>query len=361
MSHYARTAAEIAPTPSERYAGHAEGYARDELVGQHTGAVHTGFALAELAPNGHVDPHLHSFEESFYVLEGQPELMLDGRAHRLAPGECGLVPVGVPHAWRGGGGAARWLEMTAPAPRIAGAPDTFFTGGAVPAGDAQPLDIRDPRTRTFFRLDPGQMELDNRKLGAPVDAPTVSASMATALLAYSGITLKMLVDQRLGAVLHTMFMVEYEPGGVAQPHDHPLEEAYYMLEGEVEAQADGETLVLRTGRRLLGGRRLRARLLQPQRDRPRALARDAVAATPGQLLLPLRPRLGLPRRTPARPGPLTSRTAPGLRYAGFRAGSGVQAEQTGGQGSPLRITHVAARARGRSTRSSSSVPTSSRR
>ena len=32
-----------------------------------------------------------------------------------------------------------------------------------------------------------------------------------------------------------MFMVEYEPGGVAQPHDHPLEETYYVLEGEVVA------------------------------------------------------------------------------------------------------------------------------
>ncbi len=91
------------------------------------------------------------------------------------------------------------------------------------------------------------MELENRKLGAPVDAPTVSASMATALLAYSGITLQMLVDQRLGAVLHTMFMVQYEPGGVAQPHDHPLEETYYILEGEVEALADGDTFVLRAG------------------------------------------------------------------------------------------------------------------
>ena len=91
------------------------------------------------------------------------------------------------------------------------------------------------------------MELDNRKLGAPVDAPTVSASMATALLAYSGITVKMLVDQRLGAVLHTMFMVQYEPGGVAQPHDHPLEETYYILEGEVEAVAGDETMILRPG------------------------------------------------------------------------------------------------------------------
>jgi mannose-6-phosphate isomerase-like protein (cupin superfamily) len=71
--------------------------------------------------------------------------------------------------------------------------------------------------------------------------------MATALLAYSGIAVKMLVDQRLGAVLHTTFMVEYQPGGVAQPHDHPLEEAYYVLEGEVEAVADDETIVLRAG------------------------------------------------------------------------------------------------------------------
>jgi len=39
-----------------------------------------------------------------------------------------------------------------------------------------------------------------------------------------------------------MFMVEYEPGGVAQPHDHPLEEAYYILDGEVDAVADGQEL-----------------------------------------------------------------------------------------------------------------------
>jgi quercetin dioxygenase-like cupin family protein len=44
-----------------------------------------------------------------------------------------------------------------------------------------------------------------------------------------------------------MFMVEYEPGGVAQPHDHPLEEAYFVLEGEVEATVDGDTFTLFTG------------------------------------------------------------------------------------------------------------------
>ena len=44
-----------------------------------------------------------------------------------------------------------------------------------------------------------------------------------------------------------MFMVEYEPGGVAQPHDHPFEETYYVLEGEVDATADDEQFTLAPG------------------------------------------------------------------------------------------------------------------
>jgi quercetin dioxygenase-like cupin family protein len=233
-------------SPPELYAGHSAGYTRADLVGQDVGAVHTGFSTCELAAGGRVAPHIHSTEESFYILAGNPVLSVDGRRLRLAPNDCGLIPVGASHAWRAGTGA-RWIEVHSPAPRLDGPPDTFFTGEPHPKTQGKLLDIRDPRSRTFFRLGPGQMELDNLKLGAPVDAPTVSASMATALLAYSGIAVKMLVDERLGAVLHTMFMVEYEPGGVAQPHDHPLEEAYFVLEGEVEATVDGDTFTLFTG------------------------------------------------------------------------------------------------------------------
>ncbi|MGH3049630.1 MAG: cupin domain-containing protein, partial [Gaiellaceae bacterium] len=78
-------------------------------------------------------------------------------------------------------------------------------------------------------------------------APTVSASMATAVLAYSGIAVKMLVDQRVDAQLHTMFMVEYQPGACAHPHDHPFEESYYMLEGDVDVVADGDRHTLHPG------------------------------------------------------------------------------------------------------------------
>ena len=248
--YHVQRADEIDPIPPEALGNRVSGLRRATLVGRHVGSVHTGFALVELDPDGRVDTHLHSTEQSFYVLEGHPSLVVDGRVHRLAPDECGLLPVGVPHAWcNGTSETARWVEMNAPAPRLAGPPDTFWTGEPVPDGDGDgtAVDIRDPRTRTFFRLGPGQMDVDNLKIGAPVDAPTVSASMATALLAYSGIAVKMLVDPRLGAVLHTMFMVEYQPGGVAQPHDHPFEETYYMLSGEVEAVADGETFTLGPG------------------------------------------------------------------------------------------------------------------
>ena len=79
------------------------------------------------------------------------------------------------------------------------------------------------------------------------DRLAVSASMRTALLVYSGITVKMMIDSDQGADLSTMFMVQYQQGGFAGAHDHPLEEAYLILEGEVEAVFDGEPYVLGPG------------------------------------------------------------------------------------------------------------------
>ena len=221
---------------------------RASLVDRSVGSVHTGFGLCALAGGGSLDTHVHSFEELFYILEGSPILILNDHAVELAPGACGVVPVGVSHAWRGPGtGGAKWIDMRTPIPRQEGEPpDTFFLGKA-PQSAGQPLDIRDPRNRHLFVMSEDDIDVKKLQVGSRVNAPTVSASMATALLAYSGIAVKMLVDQRLDAVLATMFMVDYQLGGVAHPHDHPLEEAYYMLEGEVEVTADGATYTLRPG------------------------------------------------------------------------------------------------------------------
>jgi quercetin dioxygenase-like cupin family protein len=223
--------------------GRSSGLMTCRLVDGSLGSTHMALTLVALA-DGHVDEHLHSFETSFYVLEGNPVLYLEGRGVTLEPGACGAIPVGVPHAFRAAE-PARWIEMVSPRPRT-DASDTFFLGPA-PEGPSDPLDARDPRNHNLFLLRHGETDLDVLKHAQAMGAPTVSGSMATAVLAYSGIAVKMLVDQRLDAQLHTMFMVDYQPGACANPHDHPFEESYYILEGEVDVVADGERHTLRPG------------------------------------------------------------------------------------------------------------------
>ncbi len=228
---------------AEALPGRSSGLTSCRLVGGTLGSTHMALTLVAL-DDGHVDTHVHSYETSFYVLEGEPLLYLDGRGVRLKPGACGVVPVGASHAFRCER-RALWIEMAAPRPRADGS-DSFFLGAA-PDIPVDPLDVRDPRNRNLFLLTEGEMDLERLKRGLAIGARTVSASMATAVLAYSGIAVKMLVDQRLDAQLHTMFMVAYQPGALVHPHDHPFEESYYILEGEVDVVADGDRYTLRPG------------------------------------------------------------------------------------------------------------------
>ena len=250
--HHVLRAADAKPTAA--FPRHASGYRRFALSDRSVGAVHTGWGLCELDAGGHIDLHVQSFEKSFFVLAGAPALILDGRGYRLSPGSCGLIPVGMKHAWLGSeSGTARWIDMNAPCPKGENfADDTYFLGPPPRVAIAE-LDIRDPSSRYLFRMAEDDINVDALRTGLKKDAPKVSASMATALLVYSGISLKMLVDQRLDAALHTMFMVEYEPGANAHPHDHPLEEAYYLLHGEVEALADDQKYLLKAGDFLWAG------------------------------------------------------------------------------------------------------------
>jgi quercetin dioxygenase-like cupin family protein len=223
-------------------------YRRVSHIDREIGAIHTGFGTCELGPGGSVDAHVHAYEEQVYVVEGTPVLTLDGQAVQLAPDECAFIAVGATHSWDNpGDGPARWIDLQSPQARPPGdAPDTFFVP-APPSTDPAPLDVRDPRTRHFARWTRSQMDLDFLKKPAPVDAPAVSSSMSSALLAYSGIAVKMLIDERHGAHLCNLFMVDYQEDVVLHPHDHPIEEAFYMLEGEVVYIADGVEYTLGVG------------------------------------------------------------------------------------------------------------------
>jgi quercetin dioxygenase-like cupin family protein len=250
--HHFIPAAEIQPRPA--FPNNSAGYGRFALSDRSIGAVHSGWGLCEMEAGGHLDTHIQSFEKSFFVLDGNPVIILDGRGYRLEPGACGLIPVGMQHSWLGPReGTARWIDMNAPCPAGENfADDTYFLGPPAQV-EIKDLDIRDPSSRHLFRMADDDIKVDSLRTGLKKDAPKVSASMATALLVYSGIALKMLVDQRLDAALHNMFMVEYEPGGNAHPHDHPLEEAYYVTDGEVEAWADDEKYLMQPGDFLWAG------------------------------------------------------------------------------------------------------------
>jgi quercetin dioxygenase-like cupin family protein len=242
--HVVHRAADARFVVPDLFAERSSGFTRWSAVDHETpGAVHTGFGVVVLEPGGSVDTHLHSFEESVHMLEGEVVCHTAEGSVLLRPGDYGVLPVAAPHAWKNAGDSpARWAVMTAPQPQPAFAGDTFFVD-PLPAAAPQAVDPRDPRWRSFGHVAPENMdpEMQSQEMLA------VSASMRTALLVYSGITVKMMVDTDLGAQLQTMFMVQYEERGVAGAHDHPLEETYMILEGRTDAKFDGVPYRLEVG------------------------------------------------------------------------------------------------------------------
>ena len=235
--HLVRAAADASWGVPPALEGHVKGFRRWTVVDEGGGAVHTGFGIGEMEPGGRLDWHVHSYEESLYVIDGEVVLYTSEAAVLLGPGDYGLIPLGQPHALTNlGSETARWAALSAPVPRAAHGGDTYFVPD-LPERDPVHVDARDPRTRSFGTIQPGHMDRDRQSQ----ELLSASASMRTALLVYSGIAVKMMIDADLGAQLSTMFMVQYDAlKGVIGGHDHPLEETYLILEGEVDATFDGE-------------------------------------------------------------------------------------------------------------------------
>ena len=232
----------------------AHGLARAVVVGPEQGAVHTEIAIGSFQAGGWLCRHFHSFEESLYVLGGELLLELDGTVHRLLKGDFALIPIGVQHT----------LGQRS---RRAGPLDVDEHAAATrarrrPQGHVLREDAAGPRRAGRARRAAG-LRRSAPALGRPLrrnaaagrgacvsptrPAAATSAGMDTALVVYSGISVKMLIDRVFGAELLTMFTVDYEPGGSAQQHDHPFEEAYFFLDGECEAELDGTVYTVRAG------------------------------------------------------------------------------------------------------------------
>ena len=100
-------------------------YTRFSGIGYETGSVHSDFGISRLATGGAITAHVHSFEETFYVMDGEVLVATPEATVRLTAGDYGVIPVGVPHSWRSAGeGTAIWADLYSPPPRIKFAGDT---------------------------------------------------------------------------------------------------------------------------------------------------------------------------------------------------------------------------------------------
>lgn len=222
--------ADLAPHPI--YDGHAEGLSWAPFIEHSDETVHAAFGAMELASDGETELISHAFEKALFVTGGELEVNRDGHVYRLSEGDFILVPTGVDHALRNRApGTARWVEASAPQPKAPGGwQDTWFAGPAQWTQQAAPPDLRDPRIRMMGHYDPLQHP----------PASTVASDL-------HGFSLRMLMDANFGANHFNMFVVGFPDGGLCNHHDHPFEEAYFILDGAVDITFDGTDYTLETG------------------------------------------------------------------------------------------------------------------
>ena len=86
------------------------------LTGAETGGAYAVID-ALVPPGGGTPPHVHSREdETFHVLEGEMEFVVDGEAKRLGKGEFLFAPRGIPHYFKNvGTGPAKMILTMSPA------------------------------------------------------------------------------------------------------------------------------------------------------------------------------------------------------------------------------------------------------
>ncbi len=211
--------------------GHCRGLSRITLLDREAGSVHAGYALTTLQPGGRFDGSIRAYETTIYVLDGMIELERDGTLIALSRNDYGIVSTGVPHAFRNASNApARYVEVTTPQPKPEGGwQDVFFV-----------------ETLDWAKLTPAPKAGDPRRklLGHYAGSMPPGAHMHGDL---QGFSIRYFVDRDFGAVHLNMFTVEFAKGGICNHHDHPFEEAYLILEGDVDIVFDGRSYTLKTG------------------------------------------------------------------------------------------------------------------
>jgi mannose-6-phosphate isomerase-like protein (cupin superfamily) len=219
----------VVPYPFEK---HSKGYQRVTHVDHTTGSVHQAVGVCELQPNGSVDYCLHTNEEGIYVIEGELELLRDRNAFRLSADDYALVPYGVPHAYRNRGDkVARWFEISVPQPNPPGTwQDTFFFDADWPKEVVKP-NTEDPRIQLVGHF----------------NEETTQSFASGVSTGRRGFRTYQFMGLPFGTNHFLLMRGVMEPGGDLGPHDHPVEEWYCSLSGELDFMMEGKLYHLKPG------------------------------------------------------------------------------------------------------------------
>ena len=202
------------------------------FVNRHAGSVHTGFGVMELSPSGSTEVTAHAFEKGIYVIEGTLDVLRDGLPYRLSAGDYTLIPTATPHALRNGGNKkVSCVVVESPQPKSPeGWQDTWFYGEPVWPKKIEAPDLKDPRLMGI-----GHYNVNNQPPSSAVNSYLYGFSM------------KMLLDSEVGATHFRMFIINFRDGGLCDHHDHPFEETYFMLDGEIDCVFEGKKYTLKAG------------------------------------------------------------------------------------------------------------------
>jgi len=199
------------------FAGHANGLTRRPLFDRDRGTVHHSVVHHELVSDGKVERHMHAFEQALYVLSGSVEVDVAGSSEELGADDFLWLEFGVPHGVTATAGAT-WLEVSAPNPggRFE---DTVFTDGPGASPEV-------PYRRGHFDV---------------AELPEPSGNiLAGAGANVGGASVLLLVNQDFGASQLVLMALQYAPGGGIKEHDHAFEEGFFIIEGQLEGDLDGE-------------------------------------------------------------------------------------------------------------------------
>lgn len=229
MHYVSKIDSSTAQTP-KLYEGHSNGFRYSGYVNRGMGSVHMGTGICYLDANGKIESHIHSFEESFYILEGDVTLQIGEQTHQLSAGNYGLISTGVKHSFHNTSNkTTKWLEMHSPQPRdIDYGRDTFF----IASGEANASE----NANSFIG------HFDEAQLPKPGGESQMEGFNPT-----TGVAIKMFVDRSFGAIHQSLFLIQYMPGAKIDPHDHTFEESYFIVSGRVNAIADGKVYDLGAG------------------------------------------------------------------------------------------------------------------